>query len=226
MPRSQFLLEEQLTRLLSQARNGVSVERLRSLLQAGGASVRKDEIVRSLSGMSARGIVEFGGGRKWTLRRQQPRAMGDPCEPSSVDAHDRIHAIPAHVIAGAFANAAPEGLPAGTLKSDLHVMAKLLPYYQACLRASDGGTPIESLGKANKSFILIQPDAPWWPTEGQGRKIRVARNAIPGPFQETLAKASGGKLLLGYASLFFPSCATRFISAICRSSRRTVGWVA
>ncbi|WP_109793984.1 AAA domain-containing protein [Minwuia thermotolerans] len=201
MPHSEFSLEEQLARLLSGARDGVSVERLRSLLQAGGASVRKDEIVRTLSGMSARGVAEFGGGRKWTLRRQQPGAEHSTLQYGGADSHDRIHAIPAHVVVGDLAGAPSETLPDGTLRPSLTLLRKLLSYYQACLRASDGGAPIESLGKANQSFVLIQPDAPWWPTEARGRRVRIARAAVPGPFQETLAKASGGKLLLGYPNL-------------------------
>lgn len=201
MARSQVLLEEQLKRLLSGARDGVSVERLRSLLQAGGASVRKDEIVRTLGGMSARGIVEFGGGRRWSIRRQQPGANANSNQSDFVDSYEHIHAIPAHVLTGDLTEAAPGALPNGTLKPDLTLLGKLLPYYQACLRASDGGAPLESLSKANQSFVLIQPDAPWWPAESRGRRIRIARSAIPGPFQETLAKASGGKLLLGYPNL-------------------------
>jgi|GEM_PF-923439 len=202
MRRQGLRLEEQLTSLLSSTRNGVSVERLRSLLQAGGSRVRKDEIVRALSGMSARGVAEFGGGRQWTLRRQRNgtsepghKALGDP------DARDRIYAIPANILTGNPGEAPNDRLPEGTLTPDLKLLEKLLPYYQACLRASDGGAPIESLGKANQSFILLQPDAPWWPMEGRSQSIRIARKAIPGPFQETLAKASGGKLLLGYPNL-------------------------
>ncbi len=201
MSRSQVSLEEQLTRLLSGAREGVSVERLRSLLQAGGAAVRKDEIVRTLSGMSARGVAEFGGGRRWTLQRQHPGSPDGSSETPGLAGRDRIHAIPAHVLAGSAAEGPPESLPEGALQPDIKLLVKLLPYYQSCLRAGDGGAPIESLSKANQSFVLIQPDAPWWPTEGHGRRLRIARSAIPGPFQESLAKASGGKLLLGYPNL-------------------------
>lgn len=200
MPRNGLSLEDQLARLLSGARHGVSVERLRSMLQAGGAAVRKDEIVRTLSGMSARGVAEFGGGRRWTLRGQRPGGGASGPNPGP-DGQGRIHAIPAHVLTGDAVSGPPEALPEGALKPDLKLLAKLLPYYQACLRASDGGAPIESLGKANASFVLLQPDAPWWPREGRGRRLRIARNAIPGPFQESLAKASGGKLLLGYPNL-------------------------
>ena len=56
-------LREQLLRILDNAPRGMTVERLRSLLQAGGSRAGKDEIVRALRSLSERDLIQIGAAR-------------------------------------------------------------------------------------------------------------------------------------------------------------------
>ena len=173
------------------------MERLLTLMHAGGSTVKKDEIVRALHGLSQRGIAQFNSARRWQLRT--PNSLNTRAEEWSAtpSTGETLHAIPAATMVGE-PSAPDASLPVGALTPDLNLLQRLLPYYQAALRAGDGGAPIESLDKFGQTFTLLCPDGPWWPTSGQGSILHVPRERLPGRLQETLAKYIGGKLLIGY----------------------------
>lgn len=191
------VLEDQLLRLLEGAPNGMTVERLRSLLQVGGSRSRKDEIVLGLRVLSERGLVEIGAARKWRIRRRDTARDTAPVGSREVEPAETITAVRCSTFLGD--HSAPEDpLPAGRLAPDPSLLARLLPYYQEALRAGDGAASINGLDGHGKDFVFLQPDTPWWPTETGGRILRVPRPYLPAEFQSMLAKGSGRKLLLGY----------------------------
>lgn len=169
------------------------------MLHVGGATARKDEIVRALRGLSERGVAEIGRDWKWRVRVAKPGATHAGDAASAVTGSGKILALPAKVLAGSGVSE-DDRLPAGRLESDLRLLGRLLPYYQAALKAGDSGASLESLSKAGDSFILLRPDSPWWPTAGQSKTLRIARKHLSDRLIEILAKNSGRKLLLGYPS--------------------------
>lgn len=195
-------LEDQIGRLLANAPNGLTVERLRTFLNIGGSTARKDEIIRALQGLGARGTAQIGRDRKWRLRGpaaerrpgREPRPAGSGCD------DERLYTLPASAFAGRPAMDDAD-LPAGRLACDIRLLHRLLPYYQEALRTGDGGSPLESLPKFGKTFTLLRPDSPWWPSEKDGKVLRVSRSHLPEGLLEALAKNSGRKLLLGYPCL-------------------------
>lgn len=191
-------LGDQLLRLLDGAPRGMTVERLRSHLMAGGSHARKDDIVHALRSLAERGHVQIGAARKWHVRRGRPGATSSLA--SSRDAaseSDSLAAIPCMAFLGE-PSEPDEALPEGRLTSDLGVLKRLLPYYQEALRAGDGGSPIEVLPRHGESFVLLQPDGPWWPSATHGRTLRIPLSLLPETFTPLLAKNAGRKLLLGY----------------------------
>lgn len=191
-------LEDQLLRLLDGAPRGMTVERLRSHLMAGGAQARKDDIVRALRALSERGHVQIGASRKWHVRRSAPAAAELPgIKPSGVAGGEVLSAIPCMAFVGDPSDP-QEAVPEGKIAADLTLLKRLLPYYQEALRAGDGGSPIEFIPRHGESFVLLQPNGPWWPTSGHGRTLRVPLSRLPDAFKPLLAKNRGRKLLLGY----------------------------
>ncbi len=190
-------LEDQLLRLLECAPRGLTVERIRNHLTAAGAQARKDDIVRALRGLSERGQVQIGPARKWQLRQVRPGVMPPNGRKPGRDGNDVLAAIPCMAFVGEPAD--PEqAIPDGRLDPDIRLLRRLLPYYQEALRAGDGGSPIEVLPRHGQSFVLLQPDRPWWPTAGHGRTLRIPLSRLPDDFKPLLAKNHGGKLLIGY----------------------------
>lgn len=190
-------LQDQLLRLLDDTSRGSTVERLRSLLQAGGSHAGKDDIVRALRALSERGLVQISAARKWHIRRQAgASADGEGSGPTGAPA-GWLAAIPCQAFLGEAAEL-EEAIPDGRIDPDLILLNRLLPYYQEALRAGDGGSPFDVLARHGDSFVFLQPDTPWWPTRPQGRILRVPLSRLPGAFQSVLAKNSGKKLLLGY----------------------------
>lgn len=191
------VLQDQLLRLLEGSPNGMTVERLRSHLQAGGSRSRKDEIAVGLRALSERGIVEIGAARKWRIRRRDAARGSGPQGSREAEATETITAVRCSAFLGD--HLAPEDpLPPGRLAPDPSLFARLLPYYQEALRAGDGGAPIDGLEGHGARFVFLQPDTPWWPIETGGRVLRVPRPYLPAEFQSMLAKSSSSKLLLGY----------------------------
>lgn len=191
------LLQDQLLRLLEGAPNGMTVERLRSVLQAGGSKARKDQIAGALRALSERGLVQVGAPRKWHLRHRDPAEPAGTGSGEGASNADWIAAIPCSATLGDEA-VAEDAIPDGQIASDLQLLKRLLPYYQEALRAGDGGAPLGTLERHGDGFVFVQPDAPWWPTATQRRTIRVPQSRLPAGFQSLLSKSSGGTLILGY----------------------------
>lgn len=190
-------LEDQLLRLLDGAPRGLTVERIRNHLTAAGAQARKDDIVRALRVLSERGHVQIGAARKWHVRRTTPGATPSDGRESGGNAGGVLTAVPCMAFVGAPSDP-QEAIPEGRLTPDLNLLKRLLPYYQEALRAGDGGSPMEVLPRHGESFVLLQPDRPWWPTAGHGRSLRVPLSRLPDGFKPQLAKNQGRKLLIGY----------------------------
>lgn len=190
-------LEDQLLRLLDGAPRGMTVERLRSHLMAGGAQARKDDIVRALRSLGERGHVQIGASRKWHIRRSAPVAASSPSAGGGVTGSETLAAIPCMAFVGEPSDP-QEPVPEGKIAPDLKLLKRLLPYYQEALRAGDGGSPVEFIPRYGESFVLLQPNGPWWPTASHGRTLRVPLSRLPEAFRPLLAKNVGRKLLLGY----------------------------
>lgn len=181
-------------RLLAGSSRGMTVESLRSVIVAGGTPVAKDQVVIALDDLRRAAIAECGLDRRWRLRRSDAAAGGSGGDHGGGEV---LRALPAHVLDGAPASP-EEPLPEGRLRVDADLIARLMPYWRAALRASDGGDPVASLGKNGRSFVLVRPDAPWWPIEGRGRVLRIRRDLLPDAFLEALARHDGKTLRLGY----------------------------
>ena len=175
----------------------MTVERLRNHLTAGGAQIRKDDIVRALRDLNERGQVQIGAARKWHMRRTSIMPVSHSGGSSPVLTNRDLPAIPCSAFLGQPSNP-EEVIPEGRLTPDLKLLKRLLPYYQEALRAGDGGSPVEVLPLHGETFVLLRPDQPWWPTTGHGRTIRVPLSRLPDGFKPQLAKNQGRKLLLGY----------------------------
>lgn len=158
-------LKQIVERLLANSSRGMTVESLRSVIVAGGTPVAKDQVVIALDDLRRAAIAECGPDRRWRLRRSDAAAGASG---GSHGAGEVLRALSAHVLDGAPATP-EEPLPEGRLSVDVDLIARLMPYWRAALRASDGGDPVASLAKAGRSFVLVRPDAPWWPIEGRGR---------------------------------------------------------
>jgi hypothetical protein len=65
MSGEQFALEDQLARLLTTTRRGMTVKRMRTLLRAGGSSAAKADVVRALNGLRERGLAQFDYSQSW-----------------------------------------------------------------------------------------------------------------------------------------------------------------
>jgi very-short-patch-repair endonuclease len=196
-------LEQRLEGLLAGTATGLSVERLRTGITAGGTPARKDEIVAALRRLSEAGIVEIGVNRRWRLRKGagSPGGFGSgrpaPATGGAALADGTIHALPATVAEAPPAEAAP-GLPDGNLVTDLRLLERLMPYYRAALGAADGGAPIENLRRAGETFALLRPDRAWWPRADQPSRLRIPRRSLPNGLIEALARSDARRLHLGY----------------------------
>ncbi len=179
----------------------MSVERLRTLVAAGGRPVRKSEIIETLQTLSRQGVVEIDVSRRWRLRGMlRGGAGGNGSAPIPAIDDDALHALPARVVPGDPRSG--DALPLGQeLEVDLNLLWRLLPYYQDALKASDSANPIETLARCGERFLLLRPDQPWWPTQSAGRALRVSRQILPPAFLEALARHQGRKLLIGYPLL-------------------------
>src|SRR3546814_97284 len=189
------VLQDQLLRLLDGAPRGMTVERLRSLLQAAGSRAQKDDIARALRALSQRNLVQIGAARRWHIRRSVRPVEG--AAPSGAGADAWLNAIPCSAFVGEPSEPGEEIAP-GRISPDINLLKRLLPYYQEALRAGDGGSPFEVFSRHGESFICLQPDAPWWPTEGHGRILRIPLSRLPGGFQSALATNVGKRLFRGY----------------------------
>lgn len=190
-------LEDQLLRLLDGAPRGLTVERLRSHLMAAGAQARKDDIVRALRSLSERGHVQIGTSRKWRIRRNDPFGSSSSIAGTDVLGGQALEAIPCLANIGESSDPL-DAVPDGKIAPNHALLKRLLPYYQEALRAGDGGSPVEFIPRYGESFVLLQPDGPWWPTASHGRVLRVPLSRLPEAFRPLLAKNVGRKLLLGY----------------------------
>ena len=119
------VLQDQLLRLLEGAPKGITVERLRSLLQTGGSQARKDEIARALRALSERGLVQIGAARKWHIRRYGPTSTTGTRLGQTASFAEWITAIPCSAFLGD--EAVPEdAIPEGQLAPDLLLLKRLL----------------------------------------------------------------------------------------------------
>ena len=190
------LFQDTILRVLETAPSGLTVERIRSQLAKAGTAIGKDEIVRTLAQMNERQLVQLSPTRRWHVRQRSTRT-DKTGHPVSIRPDEHLVAIPCQSIAGEEAMAEPE-MPAGKIEPSLDLLRQLIPYYQEALRASDSGSPQAFANQYGESFVLLEPDKPWWPTIERGRTLIVPLPHLPQGLRSLLAKQHSRHLLLGY----------------------------
>lgn len=184
------LFQDTLFTVLEAAPQGLTVERIRTRLVAGGATVRKDEIVRALAHMNERQLVQLGAARRWHVRRHPASTV--PGKPD-----EYLVAIPCQAMAGEGAVVGPD-MQNGRIDPSTGLLKQLLPYYQEALRHGDSGQPQACANQYGENFVLLEPDKPWWPKAEQGRTLVVPLLRLPQDLRSRLARQHSRHLLLGY----------------------------
>ncbi len=190
------LFQDTIFRVLEAAPRGLTVERIRTQLAEAGATVRKDEIVRALAQMNQRQLVQFGAARRWHVRQHSARTDKSSSTVSSRP-DEYFVAIPCQAMAGDGAVVGPE-VQSGRIDPSIGLLKQLLPYYQEALRHGDSGQPQAFANQYGESFVLLEPDKPWWPNAEQGRTLVVPLLRLPQEIRSRLAKQHSRHLLLGY----------------------------
>jgi very-short-patch-repair endonuclease len=201
-------VDRHIRRLLELNAAGLTVERLRSLINKGGNPAGKEDVIATLQELHKEGFASVGPDRKWRARhaveirrnaginRHGNGATDDLPGPGA-----RLEALPVTAAEGP-AGGSEASLPEGNLNADAALLTKLLPYYQEALRAGDeprqNALPTEKHGV---TFALLRPYGSWWPTRESGSTLRIARSVLPAELEESIAKRGGRKLLLGYPNV-------------------------
>ena len=194
MTNTATLLQDNIYRILEAAPRGLTVERIHTQMVDAGATVGKHEIVGALAQLSKRQLVQFGVARRWHVRTHPPQTqnIGSLASPD-----EYMVAIPCQAMAGEAVRLEPEVL-SGRIDVSLDLLQQLLPYYQEALRHGDSGQPQAFANQYGDSFVLLEPDKPWWPKAEQGRTLIVPLSRVPDGVRSRLAKQNTRHLLLGY----------------------------